>query len=143
MEAMALHPPLSPGTYWAWVAADYDGLFERDAQARVLMLRVQGDRISTVSSGDHRKSYDETSDTLVDNAATNDPGAIQRDRLDVDGHKWYLSKCLPEQWGEKLAAMQNTITDSLPMTEEDIDLAQEAALAKHILARDSKAKPKP
>lgn len=142
MEAMMKFPPVGVSTYWGWVATNVDGLYERDAHARGVLVKIYEDEVKSVANGDHRKIIDETTDELVDGPTMNDPGSLGRDRLVVDELKWHLAKIKPDAWGERPQTIILHSEDLLPVTEAGIDLAQEAALAKAILIRDSKAKPK-
>ena len=129
MEAMAGHPDVPHSTFRGWCSDDVDGLAARSAQARTDCYAVQGDQLNIIASGEHRKQYDATTDTMKEVAgSSNDPNNIQRDKLTVEILKFTLGKQHPTEWGEKLAAMQAEVKDSIPVTREEIAAAQLAAL---------------
>ena len=68
----------------SWIATNKNGLAERYAQAR----EVRADRIAG-------EIFD-----IADGCATDTPAEVQKARLQVDARKWYLSKILPEKYGD-------------------------------------------
>lgn len=93
-------PPQS--TIYKWVNEDRFGCREKYAQARDFQARKLSDEIMEIA--------DDSSNDFVEreNARTGkkeivlDREAIDRAKLRVDARKWYLSKVLPKEFGDRL-----------------------------------------
>lgn len=69
-----------------WIINDTHGAGSRYMHAR----EARADRIA-------REIFE-----IADNAPTRDPAAVNKARLQVDARKWYLSKILPEKYGDHI-----------------------------------------
>lgn len=75
-----------------WIATNAHGAADKYKAAR----EVRADRIA-----------DEIF-AIADNADTSNPAAVQKARLQCDARRWYLSKIMPEKYGEQTAKVEVT-----------------------------------
>lgn len=96
IEAMPGMPPRQ--TLNTWIARNECGVADRYHQAR----EVRADRIAM-------QIFD-----LADNVPR-DMAAIQAARLQVDVRKWYLSKLLPEKYGDNVTKIEVSASNAAVM----------------------------